>query len=176
MSERLTTSDWLRHGLKALALEGPGGLKVGPLAEKLKVSRGSFYWHFRDIADFKAQLLQAWQASGTDQVIQDLETRAEPERLKSLMRRAFRGKRTLERAVRAWAAHDPEVAAVVAAVDERRMAYIAGLLVAAGVEPAPARQRTAFLYWAYLGQALVADRHAALPPAAMDAISELFEG
>lgn len=175
MSERLTASDWLRHGLEVLAVEGPGGLKVAPLAETLKVSRGSFYWHFRDIADFKAQVLRAWQASETDQVIQDLEARAEPDRLKSLLRRAFLGRRTLERAMRAWAAEDPTVAAAVAAVDERRMAYIAGLLAAAGVEPAAARQRTSFLYWAYLGQTLVADRHAALPPAAMDAIADLFE-
>jgi len=33
------------------------------MATKLKVSRGSFYWHFRDIADFRAQLLRRWQGA-----------------------------------------------------------------------------------------------------------------
>ena len=45
MSDRLTKSEWLRHGLRTLASEGPVALKVGPMSEKLNVSRGSFYWH-----------------------------------------------------------------------------------------------------------------------------------
>ena len=174
---RLTKPDWIRHGLLTLASEGPGALKVGPMATKLKVSRGSFYWHFADIADFRAQLLAGWQATATDQVIRDLEAdNAEPDRLKSLMRRAFHGRHALERAIRAWAAQDAAVAAVVAAVDARRIAYIADLLVAAGVEAKRALGRTTFIYWAYLGQALVMDRRrAALAPAELDEISDLLE-
>ncbi len=70
MTERLSKSDWIAHGLRSLTKDGANALKVGPLAQALKVSRGSFYWHFRDIADFHAQLLQSWQESSTDQVIQ----------------------------------------------------------------------------------------------------------
>ena len=173
MSERLTKSDWIDHGLKTLASEGPNGLKVGPMATKLKVSRGSFYWHFADIADFRAQLLAAWQARTTDEVIQDLEARAEPDRLKHLLRRAFNVRRSLDRAIRAWAAEDAEVAAAVAAADAGRVAYIAGLLEAAGVEAETAAHRATFLYWAYLGQA--APRHASFAASAMDDISALFE-
>ena len=54
MSDRLTKSDWIDHGLRTLANDGPNALKVGPMATTLKVSRGSFYWHFRDIADFRS--------------------------------------------------------------------------------------------------------------------------
>src|SRR5271166_2476814 len=53
MNDRLTKEDWIRHGLRTLANEGAHALKVGPMATKLKVSRGSFYWHFRDIPDFR---------------------------------------------------------------------------------------------------------------------------
>ena len=178
MSERLTTSDWIRHGLKTLATRGPAALKAGPLAQALGVSRGSFYWHFADLADFRAQLLAGWQARGTDQVIADLEDAAVgPERLKTLLRRAMSVKDPLERAVRAWAAEDPDVAAAVAAVDARRIAYIEDLLVAAGVGKRAARVRTTFLYWAYLGQPAVMDRdHASLDPQALDEIAALFEG
>ena len=120
------------HGLKTLANAGAGALKVGPMAEALKVSRGSFYWHFRDIADFRAQLLQAWQEQATDRVIQDLEAQKDrPDRLKQLMRRAFATKRSLDRAIRSWAAEDREVAAIVSSVDARRVAYIARMLAAA---------------------------------------------
>ena len=48
MTDRLAKSDWIEHGLRTLANEGANALKVGPMAAKLEVSRGSFYWHFRD--------------------------------------------------------------------------------------------------------------------------------
>jgi len=177
MTDRLTKPDWIRHGLRTLAQDGANALKVGPMADGLKVSRGSFYWHFRDIADFRAQLLQAWQEQATDRVIRDLETRKDrPDRLKQLMRRAFADKRSLDRAIRSWAAEDREVAAIVASVDARRVAYIAKMLAAAGVEGQKAQRRAAFLYWAYLGQPMVMEpRHAAIAAAALDDIGDLFE-
>jgi AcrR family transcriptional regulator len=177
MDDRLTKSDWIEHGLRTLASDGANALRVGPMATRLQVSRGSFYWHFSDIADFRWQVLQCWQERTTEQVIRDLEVaKAQPDRLKQLMRRAFVTKRSLERAVRSWAAEDRDVAATVAAVDTRRVSYIAEMLVAAGVESRRALHRAAFLYWAYLGQPIVMDpRHASIPASALDEISDLFE-
>jgi AcrR family transcriptional regulator len=177
MNDRLTKSDWIKHGLRTLAKDGASALKVGPMATKLKVSRGSFYWHFRDIADFRSQLLRSWQEISTDQVIQDLDAReGEPDRLKHLMRRAFGATRSLDRAIRSWAAVDEDVARIVASVDNRRVARIAKLLTEAGVEGERAIHRAAFLYWAYLGQAVVMDpRHSSISALALDDIRGLFE-
>jgi AcrR family transcriptional regulator len=177
MNDRLTKSGWIRHGLRTLAKHGPNALKVGPMSTKLKVSRGSFYWHFRDVADFRSQLLQSWQESSTDQVIQDLDARkGEPDRLKHLLRRALGGTLNLDRAIRSWAAEDEDVARIVASVDRRRVAGIAKLLAEAGVETERALHRAAFLYWAYLGQAIVMDpRHSSISAVALDDISDLFE-
>jgi AcrR family transcriptional regulator len=173
MNDRLTKSDWIKHGLRTLANEGANALKVGPMSTALKVSRGSFYWHFRDIADFRSQLLRSWQERSTDQVIQELEAeKAEPGRLKHLMTRAFNVKRDLDRAIRSWAAEDEDVAKIVATIDDRRVAYMAKMLVAAGVESRRALPRAAFMYWAYLGQTMVMDpRHSSIPPVAIDDIS-----
>jgi AcrR family transcriptional regulator len=176
MDDRLTKNDWIEHGLRTLASDGVNALKVGPMSMKLEVSRGSFYWHFRDIADFRSQILRSWQERMTDQVIQEIAEKAEPDRLKHLMRRAFVVKRSLDRAIRSWAAEDEEVATIVASVDASRVAYIAKLLVAAGVESRRALPRAAFMYWAYLGQATVMDpRHSSISALAMDDISNLFE-
>lgn len=177
MKDRLTNLDWINHGLRTLANEGADALKVGPMATKLNVSRGSFYWHFRDIADFRSQILRSWQERATDQVIREIEAEeAEPDRLKHLMRRAFDVKRGLDRTLRSWAAEDEEVATIVASVDASRIAYIAKLLAAAGVESKQALSRAAFLYWAYLGQAIVMDsRHSSISASAIDDISGLFE-
>ena len=177
MNDRLTKPDWITHGLRTLANDGANALKVGPMAAKLKVSRGSFYWHFRDIADFRSQLLRSWQERSTDQIIRELEAgKAEPDRLKHLTKRAFAAKRDLDRAIRSWAAEDEDVAKIVASVDARRVAYIAKMLVAAGVESKKALPRAAFMYWAYLGQAIVMDpRISSIPALALDDISDLFE-
>ena len=177
MSDRLSRDDWLTQGLKTLAKDGANALKVGPMAAKLRVSRGSFYWHFRDIADFRAQLLQSWQERSTDQVIRDLDSRkAEPDRLKQFMKRTFAARRDLDRAIRSWAAEDHDVARVVAAADASRVAYLAKMLAASGVESQRALHRAAFLYWAYLGQPIVMDpRHASIPDSAIDDIAALLE-
>ena len=176
MNDRLTKSDWIDHGLRTLANDGPNALKIGPMSTALKVSRGSFYWHFRDVADFRSQILRSWQERMTDQVIQEVAEKAEPDRLKHLMRRAFVAKRGLDRAIRSWAEEDEDVAVIVASVDASRVGYIEKLLVAAGVESRRALPRAAFMYWAYLGQAVVMDpRHSSIPASALDDISGLFE-
>jgi AcrR family transcriptional regulator len=176
MTERLSKADWIAHGLRTLTSDGVAGLKVGSMATGLQVSRGSFYWHFEAIADFRSQLLKSWQERTTDQVIRELETEAGPERLKQLLTRAFDARPTVDRAIRSWAAEDEDVAAIVASVDARRIAYIADLIVAAGVERQRAQRRATFLYWAWLGQTLVMDaRHASLADVEMDDICVLFE-
>lgn len=174
--DRLTRSDWIDQGLRTLAAGGAGALKVGPMADKLNVSRGSFYWHFRDVADFKSELLLSWQERMTDQVIREVSDKDAPDRLKFLLKRAFIAKPRLDRAIRTWAAEDRSVAAVVDTVDAERVAYIAKLLVAAGVARRLALSRATFLYWAYLGQAIVVgSRHAEISLPALDDIGDLFE-
>ena len=177
MDERLTKAEWIACGLRTLSREGASAVKVGPLAEKLNVSRGSFYWHFKDIAAYRASLLETWLEQSTEQVIETLEHEpGVPDRLKRLMRRAFNHRDDLERAVRAWAFEDADVSAAVAAVDTRRTAYIAGLLRASGVSPAKAASRAAFVYWAYLGQSAASgSSSASLSGSALDDISQLIE-
>lgn len=175
VTDRLTKADWIEQGLKTLEAEGPNGLKVGPMATALKVSRGSFYWHFSDIADFRAQLLEGWRGRTTDKVIRRIEGEAGAERLRTLLRRAFEAPPAIDRAIRAWAAGDPKVAETVGAVDGQRIAYIAGLLGAAGVEGRQAQARATFLYWAHLGQPLALDSGVDLTGASLDEICALFE-
>ena len=177
MTPRLTRTHWLDHGLLTLAVSGANALKVAPMSAALKVSRGSFYWHFKDIADFHDALLAHWRDRTTDQTILAVEAQdGEGIRLNALMKRAFDANPRLDRAVRYWAADSVEVARLVAAVDVERVAYIARMLVSAGVPDARAGSRAAFLYWAYLGQTVLMDsRLAALPIPDIDEISALFK-
>lgn len=174
--DRLNHRDWVAHGLRTLARHGANALKVGSLAAGLKVSRGSFYWHFKDIAAFRSQILQVWQDRATDQVIRDIDAAiVGPARLTHLMKLAFNEDRSLDRAIRIWAANDPAAAAAVAAVDARRIAYIAKLLSESGVHCHAALPRAEFIYWAYIGQpAVMNPEHTAITEADLDDLSALF--
>jgi len=156
MSNRLTKEKWVQHGLETLEKKGFGALKAEPLAKALKVSRGSFYWHFNDINVFRNDVLELWRQHTTLEVIEAIEEfSSKPERLKALMQRAFNSRRDLERAVRAWSIRSPDAAKVVAAVDSERIDYLGKLLEADGVSNARLRSKATFLYWAYLGQTMM---------------------
>ncbi|MGM4931270.1 TetR/AcrR family transcriptional regulator [Tardiphaga sp. 619_E2_N8_5] len=174
--DRLTRSAWLDHGLRILARQGADALKVGALATGLNVSRGSFYWHFKDISEFRLQLLQRWQERTTDQVIEGIDTSiVGAARLTHLMKLAFNEDRSLDRAIRAMASTDTDVAKMVASVDARRVGYMAKWLIEAGVESQRALPRAEFLYWAYIGQSAVMDpRHSAITELDVDDLSALF--
>lgn len=174
--DRLTRSAWLDHGLRILARQGADALKVGALATGLNVSRGSFYWHFKDISEFRLQLLQRWQERTTDQVIEGIDASiVGTARLTHLMKLAFNEDRSLDRAIRAMASTDADVAKMVASVDARRVGYMAKWLIEAGVESQRALPRAEFLYWAYIGQSAVMDpRHSAITELDVDDLSALF--
>jgi len=155
VADQLSAQDWLDQGLRTLARDGFTALKADPLAKAMGVSRGSFYWHFADIAAYHAAVLGRWREVALDNIIADVE-QAPPEDmpLRRLLRRVFAARPALEMAVRGWATHDAAARRAVQAVDRRRLGYVADLLVAAGVPATAAQTRAQILYWAFLGFAL----------------------
>lgn len=174
--DRLSREQWIAHGLRTLARQGAAALKTGMLAEGLQVSRGSFYWHFESIADFRAQLLATWQERATDGVIREIDSSiVGPARLTYLMKMAFNEDRSLDRAFRSWAASDADAARVVATVDAERVAYIAKLLQESGVDARTSVPRAEFIYWAYIGQSSVMNSaHGTITEADLGDLSGLF--
>jgi AcrR family transcriptional regulator len=155
MPYQLSVKDWLDQGLKTLAANGAGALKADPLAKALGVSRGSFYWHFADVAAFHTAILAYWREVSAERVIADLEAAAEHENpLLLLLRRTFSSRLTLEKAVRSWATFDAEARNAVQAVDRRRMDYIEGRLKVFGLAEDVAQARAQILYWTFVGYAL----------------------
>ena len=56
---RLSVDDWIQAGFAILTAEGIKALKIDRLCRHLAVTKGSFYWHFTDIAAYRAALVQA---------------------------------------------------------------------------------------------------------------------
>ncbi|MBN8958031.1 MAG: TetR/AcrR family transcriptional regulator [Rhizobiales bacterium] len=154
MAKRLTAQDWIDFALKSLARDGFEALKADVLARKLDVSRGSFYWHFTELADFHAQVIAHWRQTATDAIITDLEGIPRATRLDALLQRAFSHSGALELRMRAWADHNAQAEEALRDIDRRRCAYIERMLADEGVALADAATRAQVLYWAYLGAAL----------------------
>jgi AcrR family transcriptional regulator len=155
MAERLGPQDWIDFALATLAREGFQALKADVLARKLKVTRGSFYWHFPELRTFHARVIEHWRRQATDAIIAGLEQYESPEqRIDVLLRNAFGHSAVMEVRMRTWADENRDAAKALTEIDSKRKAYIERQLVAAGVAPALAATRTQLLYWAYLGAAL----------------------
>lgn len=157
MLQKLTRDDWIKAGLKALARDGFTALKADTIAQQLAVSRGSFYWHFADVAAFEKAVMRRWRDVAADAVIRELE-RLNPasERLYHLSRLAFGADSALEISMRAWAASDTRARAVVRSVDKRRLAYLEAILRDGGVADDAVPPRALIIYWTYLGFVLSA--------------------
>lgn len=149
----LSPTDWLKHGLTALATGGPRALRADALARALGVSRGSFYWHFHSLDDFHAQLLSFWTQVAADKLIDEQERSADSPRarLKALVLYAFTADLRFERAMRAWSLEAERVAAALAEIDARRTAYLSQLLRAAGHHKKSAAAGARLLYTAFVG-------------------------
>ncbi len=153
---RLDRKQWIRAGLVALMEEGIEGVAVEPLARRLGVTKGSFYWHFRSRAELLSSLLENWQRQGTEQIIEEVDgaTDVPVERLQRLARTIFQitPYDGLEVALRSWAASSDEARKTVRRVDRKRLRYISDLLVANGMPRKLARERAEVMYRILLGE------------------------
>jgi AcrR family transcriptional regulator len=119
---RLAVDDWIQAGYAVLAEEGIKSLKIDRLCSRLGVTKGSFYWHFADIASYRTALVQAWGESRDEErrhfgTSDDIPPR---QRLSQMMTTLVDAQHwTLERAMREWARTDEAVAASVRAADRR---------------------------------------------------------
>jgi AcrR family transcriptional regulator len=148
---RLSRDRWIEAALDALANGGVAAVAVEPLAAHLGVTKGSFYWHFRDRDELLAAALEEWEERGTERLIKQLDQIADPrERLTEWARRVLSADKAQLAALHAAAEH-PIVSPVLRRTTERRIQYLAALLQEAGVPRSAARRRARLLYSADLG-------------------------
>ena len=135
-SKRLDRQDWLTAGFTALAEAGPDTLKAEALARKLGTTKGSFYWHFKDVPDYHAALLSAWedQDQSTAQAQLNRETTA-VSKLRALAQHMADPKHdhAVEPAIRAWATGHTGAAQAIARVDAWRLSLAQSLLADTGI-------------------------------------------
>jgi len=146
--------DWLQAGYAIVAEDGLGALKIDPLCARLGLTKGSFYWHFADMAAYRRALVEAWAHLRDDdrrdiEGMRDIEPR---ERLSQMMAMLVRPRQwSLERAMREWARSDETVAAAVRSADRRLLKAVRQALCDYGFDDDEAALRADIAFAAGVG-------------------------
>jgi AcrR family transcriptional regulator len=162
----LTPEHWVDAATNVLELQGIDHVRVDTLAKHLEVTRGSFYWHFRDREDLLRRVLHAWRERSTDQLTARLESahRSDaPAQLRDLLSLPYRGQAAvraarIELAIRAWARRDEMARQAVDEADASRIGYIAQVFSALGFSITEARSRAFVLYSYTVAESMMPSR------------------
>lgn len=150
---RLSAEDWERGALELIADEGVGAMAVEALARRLGVTKGSFYWHFRNRGALLEAALQRWEEHDEAEVLAKIEPIADPRlRLRAMfdfVARELPSHRIYAALLKAL--DHPAVLALMARVSARRMDFLAAAYREAGMNPAQAQHRARLTYAAYVG-------------------------
>ena len=149
---QLDRAAWTQAALDTLADEGVTGIRVEVLAKRLHVTKGSFYWHFKDRQDLLAGVLETWKDGRIRDIIK--QTRPEPGKAEAQIFHvidvysASRNKKgiLIELAMREWARRDAQAAATVEEVDAWRLRCARELFLAIGQPLHEASTRSMLLY------------------------------
>ena len=160
---RTPRSAWVEAALGALATGGPEGIRVEALAVNLGVSKGGFYWHFKDRAALLEEMLDSWERSVVGDVIAQVESEpGEPRtKLQHLFELASSSPDLLpiELALRDWSRRDDEVAARLHRVDNQRMEYLRSLFGPICVDEDDAEARSILAFSLFIGSNFIVAEH-----------------
>jgi AcrR family transcriptional regulator len=159
--QNLDRNAWIDFAIQVLANEGVEGLRIEVLARRLKVTKGSFYWHFKD----RQALLNAVVTTWRDARILEVEAQANiPATDAARQIRAVldqyatqpnRVRMQTELAIRDWARRDAFVANAVETVDQARLRSATNLLILAGYPEEEAHTRALLLFTHIFGLSMM---------------------
>lgn len=152
-SGRLSADDWAREALEQIAEQGVASVAVEPLARRLGVTKGSFYWHFPSRDALLQAALERWESAEQELVFGSLEQVADPrERLRALFRLvAHEVKSHVIYSELLKALDHPAVSPVIGRVSQRRLDYLTASFRQAGLSRTAAQHRARLAYAAYVG-------------------------
>jgi AcrR family transcriptional regulator len=147
---------WLGAAYELLLESGVDAVKILPLAKKLKLSRTSFYWFFKDREELLASLIALWREKNTGNLIKQASAYAETivEAILNVSDCWFDSNlfdSKLEFAVRSWALQSAEVQAEVQKADQQRLAALADIFKRFGHDEMSADVRSRTIYLLQIG-------------------------
>jgi len=164
MNVKLLPEDWLNEAFAMLAEGGVDCIKIEVLAKRLKVTKGGFYWHFKNRGDLLSRMLDRWREGRISTIRRQVGRDSAPADTLGYLLGLYtdqtnpRGN-AIELAVRNWARQSDAAAAAIAQVDRERLVAVGGLFRLLGCDEEAAQAR-AYLFYSYcFGQSLLAVGH-----------------
>lgn len=149
---RLSKQDWLNEGFKILAEFAQNKLRILYLCERLKVTRGSFYHHFKSIDVYIAELMKAWEKENTLEFIRASSKGGNPEeRMALLNEKVVAADQSIEAAIRSWSFYNPLVKQHLEQVDQIRLTYLEGIFLEMGFDTQKALAKAKLDYAVLVG-------------------------
>ncbi len=161
MRASLTHRDWVDAAIEIMVDSSVEHVRIESLARDLGVSKGSFYWHFRNRDELLSAVLDRWLNEATIEIT-DRILRQEADasaRLLTFLRLPMRSRRAikaadLELAILGWARRSRMAEDAVAAVDRLRLEHYQATFQALGFSEAEAvaRAHLAYAFTRYISQ------------------------
>lgn len=155
LSKRLTRDDWVAVARKVLVKSGIDDVKVDRLAKRMKVTRGSFYWHFADRQALLDALLEDWRGRNVREIEQIAARWATTPLDFVEVIRIWLGEDPIvpqfDMAIRAWARKSPAVAKLVHQTDDAWVALLHGHFTKMGMGPDESLVRARVVYFHQIG-------------------------
>lgn len=156
---KLGRTDWVLAALRALVRGGIGAVKVEALARDIGATKGSFYWHFKDLSQLHQVMLELWEEVGTTAITAAVRASARDPKeqlmllveMVSVRPGTAVGGVEIEPALRDWGRNDPRARAVLERVDRQRIEDLSAFLRAAGVEEGELLPKAQLIYAAVIG-------------------------
>ena len=170
----LSADDWAVRGLEILTTEGPRSVSIARLCRDLKVTKGSFYWHFADLEALKGAIAELWCVQNRQQLseLAALSQLPAHERLRAMTVGLIDDSAwALQRTLREWSRTDDRVAGAVADSDQFVFELVQEAIAELGADPRQARTRAGLLVYAGIG---FAHGQSALPKPTMEDVDDLI--
>lgn len=150
---RLSADDWLNAALDEIAGHGVLALAVEPLARRLGVTKGSFYWHFENRDALLKGAIELWERQEQEILFDVVEPIEDPrERLRRLFTRVGEELRThIIYAELLKALDHDRVKPIMTRVIKKRLEFLRHAFRQMGLDRQQAQNRALLCYSVYAG-------------------------
>ncbi|MFE0017054.1 TetR/AcrR family transcriptional regulator [Mesorhizobium sp. NPDC059054] len=155
-AERLGRMDWVYAAREALIKGGVHAVKIDLIANRLKITRGSFYWHFQNRAEVLSALIELWESQNTkpfEEIVRrpDLDAAEKYLEMAKLWLEEKDFDWHFDSAMRDWARSARAVAKKLTAIDDFRMSLFEQVFVEMGYPAYEAKVRARITYYHQVG-------------------------
>lgn len=149
---KISKEKWIKGGIKLLRKESHASIKIDILCKKLKISKGSFYHHFKNINDYIEELVKFNFEVSTKSIIEGSKGIDQSiEKLESLRLFVHHLDPKVEIGFRAWSTHHPIVDKYQKKIDKVRMNYLYELILGLGISKIKAAKYAKIQYAIFVG-------------------------